>query len=71
MGLSCTKVKCRTPWCESGLIEKYYLESNGKHPRHEALQYWHFTMSDNIYTYTACDHCILKCPCINEFTKIE
>ena len=50
MGGSCTKVRCRTPWCDRGLEEKYYLESNGKHPRHESLQYWHFTVSDNIYT---------------------
>lgn len=59
--------KCTTEWCSNAFPVQYVLEYEGKHPRHAELQHWLYSKTGNVYIYHACQFCILRCPCPNQF----
>lgn len=60
---------CTIPWCNSNFPVRYVLEYEGRHPRHQELRHWLYSKTDNVYTYHACQFCILRCPCANQFVS--
>ncbi len=68
MGTSYSRLDhCTTPWCNSGMPVTYVLEYEGKHPRHAELKHWLYSKSGNVHIYHACQFCVLRCPCANQF----